>query len=223
MRRVFLYCFILACFIANSQAYYKNALIFDINTGIEIYNTSYSYKVKYSNTKQLDTTTTNKAGNYNLALGVEYGLRKHLGVGVRVKLNTYFTSKDTVTDTKPIVKSNDFMVFVNYHPLKMLPKFDLVLGGEMGFSSLNYKANDINNIILTGTGFYGSIYLNPRVYIKRFGFNLKLYAPFLSYTNLTTNNPNVNNYYTITKWQGDPSWGLSLGIQYRFLKIVPKV
>jgi hypothetical protein len=93
----------------------------------------------------------------------------------------------------------------------------------MGFSSLNYKANDINNIILTGTGFYGSIYLNPRVYIKRFGFNLKLYAPFLSYTNLTTNNPNVNNYYTITKWQGDPSWGLSLGIQYRFLKIVPKV
>jgi len=147
-------------------------------------------------------------------------LHKHIGVGARIKLNTYIT--DTTGGAKPNVKSNDFMVFVNYHPLKMLPKFDLVLGGELGYSSLNYVTNNKEGVILTGTGLFGSVYVNPRLYIKRFGFNLKLYLPFVNYNNLTTNNPDINNYYTITRWKGDPSWGASIGIQYRFLKIVSK-
>ena len=55
-------------YFAKSQAYYKNALIFDANAGIEIYNTSYSYELKNSNNKIFDTTTTDKAGNYNFTL-----------------------------------------------------------------------------------------------------------------------------------------------------------
>ncbi|MDX2172911.1 MAG: hypothetical protein SFY56_07315 [Bacteroidota bacterium] len=219
MKKLVLLVLVATGFIAKSQAYYKNALIFDANAGLEIYNTSYSFQSKDINNNKFDSTKTDKAGNRNFTFGLEYGLHKHLGVGARVKLNNYFTGNDSI---KPTVKSNDFMVFVNYHPLKILPKFDLVLGGELGYSGLNYNTNNKENVILTGTGLYGSIYINPRVYIKRFGFNLKLYLPYVNYNNLTTNNPDINNYYTITRWKGDPSWGASIGIQYRFLKILSK-
>ena len=215
-------------YFAKSQAYYKNALIFDANAGLEIYNTSYSYELKNSNNQIFDTTTTDKAANTNFSFGLEYGLHKHLGVGARVKINNYITGKDSITHVKPTASSNDIMAFINYHPLKMLPVLDLVLGTEFGYSGLTYNSHasdyskTLPDVIITGKGFYGSVYINPRFYIKRFGFNVKLYAPFVNYKNLTTNNPELNNYYTITKWKGVPGWGLSAGIQFRFLKIVSK-
>lgn len=225
---VFLTVFLLVGLVSFSQAYYKNALIFDANAGVEIYNTSYSFQLKDINNNKFDTTKTDKAGNTNFNFGLEYGWHKHFGIGARIKINNYITGKDSITHVKPTANSNDIMAFINYHPLKMLPVLDLVLGTEFGYSALTYNSHSsdysktLPDVIITGKGFYGSVYVNPRFYIGRFGFNVKLYAPFVNYKNLTSNNPDLNNYYTIKKWKGDPSWGISAGIQFRFLKLASK-
>jgi len=212
--------FISATFLLNAQSFYRGALVIDVNTGIEIYNTTYKYKIKNNNNILLDTSITDRAGSTHFAFGAEIGLHKRFGLGLKGKFNSFLSAKDEVTKATPTAKSADFMVFANYHAVT-IPHFDLILGGDLGYSGLTYKSNDTENIILKGTGSYASLYINPRIYIKRFGFNLKIYAPFVNYNNLTTNNPEINNYYLITKWKGNGT-GVSIGIQYRFLKLAAK-
>ncbi|MEO6304437.1 MAG: hypothetical protein ABIP51_14825, partial [Bacteroidia bacterium] len=71
-------------------------------------------------------------------------------------------------------------------------------------------------LVIKGGGSYISVYANPRIYFGRFGINFKLYAPFVSYNNLTTNNDNFNQYIAITKWKAS-GFGLGFGLQYRFM------
>lgn len=216
MKKIYLSTLIVISSIAlNAQSFHKGALVTELNTGLEIYNTT--LKVRYNNYNPVrDTVQTDKAANTNFGLAAEYGLHKRFGVGLRFKTNKYFTSKDSVTKRKPDVRTNDIVVVLNYHPI-VTKNFDLVLGADIGYSTFKFKANDSLNIILSGGGSYVSLYVNPRIYFGRFGINFKLYAPFTNYNNLTTNNADFNKYATITKWKGS-GFGLGFGIQYRFLE-----
>lgn len=206
--------FIFVSIVLSAQSFYKGALVTELNSGLEIYNTTLMVRIKDPN-RTRDTTQTDKAGNTNFGITAEYGLHKRFGAGVRFKTNKYFTSKDSVTNIKPYVRTNDIVVVLNYHPI-VTKNFDLVLGADVGYSTFKYKANDSLNLILSGGGSYISLYANPRIYFGRFGMNFKLYAPFTNYNKLTTNNADFNEYIAITKWKGS-GFGLGFGLQYRFL------
>ncbi len=216
MRKISLtVCLAIFSMYVNAQSFKRGSLVLELNTGLEIYNTELKLTVKDPNSRR-DTSYSDKAGNTNFGVSLECGLHKRLGLGVRFKTNKYFTETDSVTKRKPEVKSNDLLLLVNFHPV-VRKHFDLVLGADVGLSSFKYKANDSLNLVLTGSGSFVSLYLNPRIYIRRFGINFKVYAPFTNYNSLTTNNDDFNKYVAITKWKGN-GFGLSFGIQYRFFR-----
>jgi hypothetical protein len=215
MKKIYLSAlFIIISVVLNAQSFYKGALVTELNSGLEIYNTTLKIRIKDPN-RIRDTVQTDKAGNTNFGIAAEYGLHKRFGIGFRFKTNKYFTSKDSVTNIKPYVRTNDIVVLLNYHPI-VRKHFDLVLGADVGYSTFKYKANDSLNLILSGGGSYISLYANPRIYFGRFGINFKVYAPFTNYNSLTTNNADFNKYIAITKWKGS-GFGLGFGIQYCFL------
>lgn len=216
MKKIYFAClFVISQIALHAQSFHKGALVTELSTGIEIYNTTLKIKIKDPN-RTRDTSYNDKAGNSNFGLAAEYGLHKRFGVGLRFKTNKYFTSKDSATKATPYVRTNDIVVVLNYHPI-VKKNFDLVLGADVGYSTFKYKANDSLNLILSGGGSYISLYANPRIYFGRFGINFKVYAPFTNYNSLTTNNADFNKYIAITKWKGS-GFGLGFGIQYRFLK-----
>ena len=216
MRKLYLSSlFIAISMILNAQSFYKGALVTSLNTGFENYNTVLKIKIKDPN-RTRDTVQDDRAANTNFGFGAEYGLHKRFGVGVGFKTNKYFTSRDSVTHVKPYVRTNDFVVALNYHPI-VNKHFDLVLGADVGYSTFKYQANDSLGLVLKGGGSFISLYANPRIYFGHFGINFKLYAPFVSYNNLTTNNDTFNQYIAITKWKAS-GFGLGFGFQYYFLQ-----
>lgn len=198
--------------VVNAQSFDKNLLVIHSNFGIEIYNTTYNYKTKNTN-YVANTTKTDRAASKNFNLGAEYGLHKLFGVGLNFKNNNFFTSKDTTTNITPTANSFDIALVASLHAITA-KKFDLLIGGEFGYSKLTYKANDPTNLILKGDGTFGTIFLSPRIYFGDFGINFKFYAPFVNYTKMKTNNEDYN-YYIISKWSGSPGFGCSFGIQYK--------
>jgi hypothetical protein len=209
---IFVLFFILYAIILSAQSFYKGALVADASVGIEIYDTKYTYKLKNSN---LDTTLNDKAGNRNFSIGAEYGVINRLGVGLRFKSNNYFVSKDKTSGITPYVSSYDYMLTVNFHPI-VNNVFNLVTGINFGGSHLNYVSNDINNNRIYGNGTYFDLHVTPRIYIKSFAFEFNISAPFVSYNNMTSNNPDFNTY-VIAKWKGS-GYNIGMGIAYRFIK-----
>ncbi|MCA0431046.1 MAG: hypothetical protein LCH32_11165 [Bacteroidetes bacterium] len=196
----------------GAQSFEKNSLVIHSNFGLEIYNTTYNYKTKNTN-YAASATETDRAASKNINVGAEYGLHKLFGVGINFKNNNFFTSKDTATNITPTANSFDISAVASLHAITA-KKFDLLIGGEFGYSKLTYKANDPTNLILKGDGTYSSIFLSPRIYFGDFGINFKFYAPFVNYTKMKTNNEDYN-YYVISKWKGSPGFGFSFGIQYK--------
>src|SRR3989344_3536457 len=183
----------------------------DLQFGIDIYNTQYTTHYKINS---LDTTivSTDRAGCKNVSLSYEYEVIKRLGIGVRAKFNNYFTSNDSLTQTTPTAKSQDYMLAVNYH-LVDKDKFDLGAGISFGGSHLLYKSNNTANDIVTGNGSYFQFQLSPRFIIKKkVGLGITLYSPIVNYTKMTTNNSTVNQY-AFTKWKGSGT-GFSFALSY---------
>lgn len=207
----FVYIFLLCSFFTCAQSFHKNALVFDANGGIDIYNTKLA--VHNKNTGE-DTLLNDKAGNFNYHFGLEYGLHKNLGMGIRFKGTNYFVEKDS-TKSGESIKSSDILLQLNYHPYSS-KGFDLVLGSEVGLSSIKFNVGDKDGTKLWDNGLTYSFYVNPRLYIGRFGFNGKLALPFYSYPSLDSNNDQFNKDQSY-KLSGLPGWSFSLGIQFRFL------
>lgn len=206
------YLFLICSSISFAQSFHKNALVFDVNGGIDIYNTKLSVHNKNNGT---DTVLNDKAGNFNYHLGMEYGLHKNFGLGIRYRGSNYFVDNDS-TKSGESIKSNDVLLMMNYHPYSS-KGFDLVLGGDIGLSSIKFNIGDKEGTKLWDNGLSYSFYLNPRLYIGRFGFNGKLSLPFYNYSSLDSNNEQFNKDQSY-KLSGLPGWSFSLGIQFRFLK-----
>ena len=195
-----------------SQCYYKGALILDVNGGLEVYNSF--VKVHYLKEIKSDEQEEGKTGCSHFNLGAEYALHKNFGIGLRYKANNFFQGADSA-GTKPTVKSNDILLQLNFHPVSTTA-FDLVLGSEMGYTMINFYENNPEHNKIWGSGTYFSMYMNPRLYIGRFGFNMKLGLPFFNYGVLQTNNEEFNKNQTLAL-SANPGFTLSFGIQFRFL------
>jgi len=212
MKKIFTLCALFCLAEGFSQSFHKNALVIDVNAGLEIYNTKLNV---HDNTTGKDTLQNDKTGNTHFTLGAEYGLHKNFGVGLRYKGGNYFVGTDSTGAKEGTVKGNEFLVQLNYHPVST-QGFDLILGADGGFSKLKYNINDKEQTKITGSGSFFSLYVNPRVYIGRFGFNAKLYLPFYSYPKLVTNNEELNKQQSF-KLSGIPGFGFNIGIHFRFM------
>lgn len=206
-----LFALFISCMI-KAQSFYKNALVFDLGGGIEIYNTKLQVHNSVSNK---DTLQEDKTGNTHYTIGAEYGLHKNFGIGLTYRGSNYFVSKDTTGNGQNSVKGSEILLQLNYHAIST-EKIDLILGADAGYSKINFNVGDVKNTKIWSNGIYYSFYVNPRVYFGRFGLNAKLYLPFFNYPNLESNNPDFTKDQSY-KLSGIPGWGLNLGLQFRFL------
>jgi hypothetical protein len=214
--RAFLLSVIFLCLLVpcGAQSFHKGAVVLDLNTGFEVYNTMNSYSIRRSDQKH-DTTVKDIAGNGNFAMGVEIGIRKRFGIGLRGKTNTFFRNVDAVTHNRADIRTTDMLLILTYHPF-IRNKFDMVIGADLGFSIFNSTSHDIYSTVVKGNGAFAGIYLNPRFYFKRFGVNFKTYVPYINYSALSSEQSQADRYI-ISKWQGS-GFGISIGVQYRFFK-----
>lgn len=218
MKHLFLLAF-LTCYISvNAQSsFYKGAIVADVRTGFEIYNTKLN-STHTSNNISRDTVQTDKAGDTYFGFSAEYGLHKLFGVGLGLNKHKFISEKDSATGQKPSMRSTDINLVLNFHAVSS-KKFDMVLGSEVGYSSFRFASNDKVNTILTGkSGMYAAFYANPRIYFGPVGINFRLYTPMYSYKKISSNNEDFNKYNKINKLSGSAAWGISFGIQYRFMK-----
>jgi hypothetical protein len=198
----------------NAQSFFRGALVFDLNTGIEAYHTNNTYTIRRGDTSA-DTIVRDASASGHATLGMEIGFKKRWGIGVRGKANSFFANVDAVTHQRADIRSTDLLLLLNFHPV-ITKKFDLILGTDIGFTALKISVDDVYNTVRRGNGAYASIYINPRLYFKRFGINLKTYLPYVSYANLKSNQDQLDQFM-ITKWKAS-GVGVSLGIQYRLFK-----
>lgn len=199
----------------KAQSFHKGALVTDLRGGIEVYNIEADITHKNGSTSR-DTTQTDKAGDTHFGLSAEYGLHKYVGAGIGFNRHNFLSEKDSVTGTKDKTNSTDIFALINFHPVST-KKFDLVIGTDIGYSMFKLNSNDSANLVVKGKGLYMSWYLNPRIYFGNFGINFRLFSPYFSYKNLTTNNADFNKNFTYNRLKGAAAWGISFGIQYRFL------
>ena len=196
---------------AFSQSFYKGALVLDANVAIDAYSVDYKYQLKNTN---LISEHKSGAASSNFNIGLEYGLTKWLGIGLRGKFDNYFTKRDSTTHSTPTAKGAEIAFILNAHLVKV-DHFDLPIGIDLGYSHLDYFQNDVGNNQIYGSGGYFNFHINPRVYFKRFGFNLNIAVPIIHYANMTSNNSTFNQY-VLADWKGT-GFSMGLGIQYRFL------
>lgn len=210
------FCILLSCLFSLSsfsQSFYKNALVTWVDFGVDAYVVQYHYSAKLSNNSTLNHDETSGAASHGVALAAEYGLAKWFGLGIKLKPDNFYTKYDSTTMSKPSASSFEGAVVANFHVVKTT-HFDLPIGIDLGFSSLNYRQNDVTNTQVYGSGTYADLHINPRFYFGRFGLNINLSFPALHY-NITTNNSTFNQYI-LADWKGT-GFGFSFGAQYRFL------
>ncbi len=198
----------------HSQSFYRGAAVLDVGGGFEIYNT----KLKVSNSLTgRDTTQLDRAGNSHYYISGEYGLDKRFGLGLTFQGNKYFVGKDTTKKTQPTVNGFALMLNVNTHAV-VKNKFDLVIGGNFGYSKINFNTGDSVRTIIWGKGMAYTFYVNPRIYFGVVGLNMKIYAPFFYYPKLNSSNPEFTKDQSY-KFSGVPSWGINLGIQFNIFEM----
>ncbi len=198
---------------ARAQSFNKGSLVANLNTGLEIFNTEYKYQLKNTN---LDTIIKDRAGNTNYYFGMEYGVVKWLGLGLKVKVNNYVTGKDKVTGYTPTAHSFEVAFTVRAHLIRT-KHFDFPIGLSIGGSSLTYDNNVPNNgITVYGTGSYVDFHIQPMLYFGRFGINMYLGTSGVNYSNMTTSSSNVNKV-ALLNWKGTGGFVIGVGLQYIFI------
>ena len=197
----------------KAQSFQKGSIVATINYGIDIYSVYQTYSAY--NIPNSSSSKTSAAGSRNWNFEAEYGLLKWLGVGIHLKLDNYFTSKDTSTGYTPTAIGFEGGVLINAHLIRA-NHFDLVIGCNLGFSTLTYTADAFNDQIY-GDGSWTDLHISPRFYFGRFGINLNFYDPVINYKSLTSNNSNWGLGETVlASWLGKGG-GATIGIQYRFI------
>jgi hypothetical protein len=212
MKKLFLISMLAFSVSGSAQSFYNGALVIDANTGIEVYNTELHVHNKVVNK---DTVAADRAGNLHFGFGAEYGFHANLGAGLRFKTSNYFVEKDTTGQGQEKIKSNDIIAEFSYHPFPR-NNFDLVLGGNAGYSAIKFNFNDKDKTVVTSSGAFYSFFVSPRFYFGRFGINLKFYTPFYNYPELKSSNPEFTKEQSY-RLKGIPGFGMDFGIQLRLL------
>lgn len=200
---------------APEKSFYKGALVIDLNTGLDIYAVKQHYELKYNGTTVQSKDTVNAAGSHGPNFGIQYGILNWLGVGLKYKYDTYYTSPDKYTGIKPSVFGQEFGLVVDAHPVRV-KHFDLITGFDLGYSSMNYHTHDLSGTNIYGSGSWFNLHLMPRFYIGPVGLNININVPFIKYNHLTTSNDNLNAVI-FSSWKAS-GFGLGCGISVRLLK-----
>jgi hypothetical protein len=165
----------------------SNVVAFGADLGV------YNYVSKVASNKQSDVST---AANKMLSLQYERGVSNWLGIGAKVLLSDYFTSKDTITNSKPSITGLDATIFVNAHFLRTR-RVDMFAGFNFGYSTLNWEARDQYISAAKGGGLVFDLHLQPRFYFgDHIGMFINLaYVNYsykdLDFKNTVTNIPDV--------------------------------
>jgi hypothetical protein len=199
----------LACEGFSQKSFSKGSIVVDLNANLGIYNT-----VAQDSTGRAEgTKDTDKAAPYGFALGIEYGVLDFLSVGIKGQLCTYIQGKDS-TGPVPTVKGKDIDLVVNGH-LVRTKRFDLVLGGNIGYSGIKFKGNDTKSTMFKGGGVAYDIHLTPRLYFtKNFGMYFSLSYAGYSYKKLTLSDN--ERTYTNTVSFKESGVNYALGFQVTF-------
>ncbi|MGZ3863610.1 MAG: hypothetical protein ACXVPN_09325 [Bacteroidia bacterium] len=197
------------------RSFYKGALVFDLNTGLDIYAVKQHYELKYNGTTVTSKDTTNAAGSHGPNIGVQYGILNWLGIGVKYKYDTYYTSADKYTHIRPSVFGQEFGLVIDAHPVRV-KHFDLITGFDLGYSSMTYHTHDMYGTEIYGSGSWFNLHVTPRVYLGPVGLSINFNVPFINYNHLTTSSDQLNAVI-FSKWKAT-GFGIGCGISVRLLK-----
>ena len=128
-----------------------NVVAFGADLGI------YSYESRILSS---DQTESNLALNKQLSLYYERGMLNWLGIGAKVQLSDYFTD-DTIP--KPSFKAIDASLLVNAHVVRS-KHVDMLFGVNVGYSHLNWEANDTYVSTAKGGGLTYDVHFQPHFY-----------------------------------------------------------
>ncbi len=210
MKQLVLTIFIFCSAFTYSQSFGTGVLVADLNTGIEVYSSEMVYDRPGSD--MTDTVVSRLMASAGYNVGAEIGLHKRLGLGLRGRSVAFLKALDEVTNERPDINTSDLLLMVNFHPL-VRKKIDLVLGAEMGISRLRVDLNDFENAELRSNGTFLGFYINPRIYYKRVGFNLKTYFPVINYRNMVFSRETPGEFM-LSSWKAS-GFGISAGVQLR--------
>ena len=211
MRKLIVLVFVCLSFVSLGQkSFSKGSIVIDLNANLGIYNTVAQDSVGRAE----GTKETDKAVPYAFALGFEYGVLDFLSVGIKGQLSTYLQGSDSTGKPRPTVKGSDIVLVVNSH-LVRTKRFDLVFGGNFGYSNLKFKSNDANGSMAKGGGVAYDIHLTPRLYFsKNFGMFSSLAYAGVSYKKLKFSD-NVRKYTETVSLKGS-GVNCALGFQVTF-------
>ncbi len=189
------------------KSFKKNTNVIAFGADIGVYN--YTSKVSTNS-----TSNTDNAANKTLSLQYERGILNWLGIGAKVGISDYFTSKDTITHTKPSVKAIDASLLVNAHFVRA-KYVDMFGGFNIGYSHMNWEARDQNISNATGGGLMYDIHLQPRFYFgQHIGMFINLAYIHYSYPHMDFQNT-YTKYTDILDLRGG-GINFGLGIQGKF-------
>jgi hypothetical protein len=216
MKKIIIGLFAFMATAGQAQSFYKGALVADLAYGFDAYVVHYNTELRYNGSVIGTQKKIDGAASSGPSIGVQYGLAKWFGLGLRAKLDNYVTKEDSITHIKPTAKGFEFGLIADFHVVRR-EHFNLALGFDLGTSSLNYKTNDPASgyMEVYGRGSWVNFHIVPRYYFGRFGIGIGLNFPTINYPQMTTSDKTVNTY-VFSSWKGS-GFGMNFAIQYRFL------
>ncbi len=185
MKKVILVCLTLAFINVNAQSSFeKGTNVISLGGDLGIYN--YVSTIGSSN-----KSDNNLAANKMLTLQYERGILNWLGVGVKLQRSNYFTSTDTVTQTKASIKAFDALLVINGHFIRA-KRVDMYAGFNIGYSALNWEARDAYVSNAKGGGLTYDFHVQPRFY---FGNHIGMFIN-LAYVHYNYQNMDFTNTFT---------------------------
>ena len=201
----------LAQFVYAQSSFYSGALVFSANYGVDGNVTNQHYFNPSENSAQTLNGMTS-ASNFNIT--GECGVFNWLGLGLIGRFNDYYMQSNEVTKTSPSAGSVDMGGTVNLHIIRF-SHLDVLGGYDWGVSQITYHDNDGVNTTSYGNGTWSDFHITGRLYAKRLGVNLNLYAPTMNFSNIQSSNTPTGEYI-LNYWKSS-GYGASIGLQYRLL------
>lgn len=171
----------------------------------------YNYTSTIASTAESES---NAALNKMLNLQYERGVANWLGIGAKIQLCDYFTSRDSVTGAKPQVRALDAMLLVNGHFIRA-KYVNMLIGVNGGYSTLNWEARDQAVSNAKGGGFTFDVHLQPRFYFgKHVGMFLNLAYTHYSYKDMDFDNTFTHISDILDLKGGGVNFGLGLQVKF---------
>ena len=189
------------------QSFEKNTNVIAFGADLGVYN----YVSTFAST---NISKSDKAANKMLSLQYERGVLNWLGVGAKVQLSDYFTSTDSVTKTKPLVRAIDATLLINAHFVRS-KHVDMLAGFNIGYSKFDYAVKDAFGSKATGGGLAFDIHVQPRFYFgDHVGMFINLAYVNYNYQNMDVSN-SINSYTDVLSLKGG-GVNFGIGLQGRF-------